>query len=161
MQMTYRKKRIDVCGGLTETMAMTGQTTESLQNFRKITAGSNRKFGLTLGIIAILFSIGSALVRHQPPRLWLAGLGAFLVVLALVTPSWLGPLNRLWFRFGLLLARVTNPIVMGILFFGVMTPMAWFVRLRGQDLLRLKRDSAAASYWIDRETAPTPLEKQF
>jgi hypothetical protein len=74
----------------------------------------------------------------------------------------LTPLNRAWFKLGLLLNKIVSPIVMGFLFFGVVTPFAWF--LRGKDLLSLKLKPEAETYWIDREP-PGPargsLTKQF
>ncbi len=140
---------------------MTSQSHETLASFRKVSAGSDRKFGLAVGAILCALAI-VPLLHRQPARWWLLAPGLALVVMGLVAPSALAPLNRLWFRLGLLLGRVTNPIVMGILFFAVMVPIGWILRRRGQDLLRLRRDPAAQSYWIPRETdAAASLQKQF
>ena len=76
----------------------------------------------------------------------------------------LAPLNRLWFRFGLLLNSIVSPIVMGLLFYLIITPFALFMRLTGKDLLHLRRDPEAASYWIQREPpgpAPDTIKNQF
>ena len=83
-----------------------------------------------------------------------AATAGFLLV-ALGFPSILAPLNRLWLRFGLLLHRIVSPLVLGIMFFLVITPMGLLMRAFGKDLLRLKFDRAAASYWIER-TPPGP-----
>ena len=139
---------------------MTSQSHETLASFREVSVGSDRKFGLTVGAILAALSL-LPLRHHQPVRLWLLAPGVALVLLGAAAPALLGPLNRLWFRLGLLLNRVTNPIVMGILFFGVMVPMGLFLRRR--DLLSLRRDAAAESYWIHRDpaAAPSSLTKQF
>ena len=79
---------------------------------------------------------------------------AFLLA-ALVVPKILAPLNDLWLQLGRLLHRIVNPVVMGILFFVVITPAALLLRLAGKDLLRLKRDPQATSYWVHR-TPPGP-----
>lgn len=129
---------------------MTSQSHETLASFRKIQVSSNRKFGWTMGIILIVLSLLPALLRHHPVHLWLLVSGFAILVLVLVAPSLLGPVNRLWFQFGLLLGRVTNPIVMGVLFFAVLTPIGFALRLCGHDLLRLRRDDFAESYWIYR-----------
>ena len=82
----------------------------------------------------------------------------------MLAPKLLAPFNRLWARFGLLLHRITSPLVLGIMFFAVITPMGWIMRALGKDLLRLKIDPAATSYWIARTPpGPTPesLKDQF
>ncbi len=140
---------------------MTSQSHETLASFRKVSAGSDRRFGLIVG--AILCALAALpLLHHQPARLWLLVPGVVLVVLGAAAPAVLAPVNRLWFRFGLLLGRVTNPIVMGVLFFTVMVPIGWMLRRSGKDLLRLRRDPAAQSYWIARDpAAASSLQKQF
>ncbi|MBT3401824.1 MAG: hypothetical protein HN420_17765, partial [Rhodospirillaceae bacterium] len=88
---------------------------------------------------------------------------AFLAI-AFLRPGLLAPLNRLWTRFGLLLHRIVNPIVMGFLFYLTVTPMALIMRALGKDLLRLKRDPEAKSYWIERTPpgpAPDTMSNQF
>jgi hypothetical protein len=81
----------------------------------------------------------------------------------LLWPSSLRPLNRLWMKLGLLLHRIVNPIVMGLLFYGTIWPTGLVMRMRGRDLLRLKRDPSAASYWIARVPGPAPetMKDQF
>jgi hypothetical protein len=94
---------------------------------------------------------------------WLAVAAAFAAV-AVLAPAWLAPMNRLWFRFGMLLHHVVNPIVMGVLFFAVILPIALLMRAFGKDPLRLKHDAQASTYWIAREPpgpAPGSMRKQF
>lgn len=89
--------------------------------------------------------------------------GAFLVT-ALAMPKVLRPLNVLWMRFGLVLQKIVSPVVLGILFYVGVTPLGIIMRLTGKDLLRLKLDKSAPSYWIVREPpgpAPDTMRNQF
>jgi hypothetical protein len=89
---------------------------------------------------------------------------ALFLAAALLRPALLNPLNRLWLKFGLLLHRVVNPIVMGLLFYGTVWPTGLVMRALGKDLLRLKRQPEAHSYWIVRAPpgpAPETMKDQF
>lgn len=142
---------------------MATQSHESLTSFRKVSVSSSRRFGVTVGLILAFLAVWPVIRHHQPVRPWLLAVGGVLVLLGLVAPRLLDPLNHLWFRFGLLLARITNPIVMGIMYFAAVVPLGWFIRLRGHDLLRLRHDDKSESYWIERgASAPaSALTKQF
>ena len=128
------------------------------------TGRSERSFGLTLGILALLVA-GLMLWRQR--LVWavaLGAVGALLVLLALATPALLRPLSRLWTRFGLLLHAVVTPIVMALLFYLTITPIGIVMRLLGKDLARLKFDRAAATYWIARQPPgppPETMRRQF
>lgn len=141
---------------------MTTQSHEPLTSFRTVAAGSSRKFGVTVGLILCVLAVVPLIRHHAPIRWWLLAIGLVLFAFGLVAPRWLDPVNRLWFRLGLLLARITNPVVMGVMFFCAVVPFAWLIRRLGHDLLRLRRDPDAASYWIPKDAAGTaPLTKQF
>lgn len=140
---------------------MVTQSHESLTSFRKISASSSRKFGVTVGLILVVLAVWPAIRHHQPVRIWLAVPGALLVVLGLVAPRVLDPLNALWFKLGLLLSKITNPIVMGLMYFAAVVPLGWLLRRQGKDLLRLQRSAAADTYWIERTEPASPLTKQF
>lgn len=125
--------------------------------------GSDRAFGLVMsGALALL----SLLNYWHLGRLWpwtSVAAGLFLTA-AVLRPSSLHLLNRLWTKFGLLLHRIVNPIVMGLLFYGTIFPTGLVMRMRGRDLLRLKREPAADSYWIVRHPpgpAPETMKDQF
>ena len=139
------------------------QTHETIASFRKVTLGSNRKFGLTFSVIFAIFGV-LPWFRHESPRWALIGVSAAFLAAALSRPDWLTLLNQAWFKLGLLLNKVVSPIVMGVLFFGALTPFAWLLRKRGKDLLSLKLKPEAETYWIEREP-PGPargtLIKQF
>ncbi len=145
---------------------MATQSHETLTSFRRVEASSSRKFGITVGAILCALAIWPVL-RHPfvhndaRPRLVLLGIGAVLLVLGLVAPRVLDPLNALWFKLGMLLTKVTNPIVMGVMYFAAVVPLGWLLRRQGKDLLRLQRNAAAESYWIERTEPASPLTKQF
>ena len=84
-----------------------------------------------------------------------------IFLLARFAAPLLGPFNRVWRRFGLALSRVVNPIVLAILFFGVLLPTSMILRLAGKDPLRLRIDKSAISYWIGRDTPGTSMTKQY
>jgi len=124
--------------------------------------GSDRTFGLVMaGALALLALItGFRGGRLWPWELLLAGL--FLAA-GLTKPSALHSLNRLWMKLGLLLHRIVNPILMGLLFYGAIWPTGVVMRMRGRDLLKLKRKPDSDSYWIPRSPGPQPqtMRDQF
>ena len=96
-------------------------------------------------------------------RGWGVSAVVFLVI-AYTYPQVLGPLNRLWLKFGLLLYKVMNPLVLGLLFFVTITPIGLVMRAFGKDFLRLRMDRGAKSYWIEREPPgppPQSMKNQF
>lgn len=97
-------------------------------------------------------------------RLWALILAGVFLLLSLLLPASLAPLNRLWTKFGMLLHHIVSPLALGILFFLVVTPIALIMRIFGKDPLRLRLDRSASSYWIER-TPPGPaadsLKNQF
>jgi hypothetical protein len=132
---------------------------ETLKSNRKVELGSNRNFGLVFaGVFAVLAVW--PLIRHgEAVRWWALAPAAVFVGLALYADHLLAPLNKLWFRFGLLLHSIVSPLVMGALFYGAVTPVALVLRLMGKDILRLK-PSDAESYWIER-TPPGPAKNSM
>jgi len=97
-------------------------------------------------------------------RNWALAVGAAFLLTAVAAPRLLHPLNRLWMGLALWLSRLTNPILTGILFYVLFTPLAWFFRRMGKDLLRLRFDPQAESYWIRRDPPgpePDTMRYQF
>lgn len=124
---------------------------------------SNRSFGV---VFAAFFAIIGLLplVSGGRVHLWALALGGIFLFFGLVFPSALAPLNRLWAKFGLLLHKIVSPIMLGIIFYLVITPIGLLLRLFGKDPLRLKFDRAAKSYWIPRDPpgpAPESFKDQF
>jgi hypothetical protein len=120
---------------------------------------SDRAFGLIFAAFFAIIGIFPS-VHGGAIRIWALVAGVVFLTLAVSRPQILHPLNRLWARLGLFLNRVVNPIVMAILFFGTVTPIAWIVHALGKDPLRLRRDPEAATYWIER-TPPGPLRESM
>ena len=115
--------------------------------------------GGALAVIGAVPLFGGADVRW-----WLLIVGLGVAAIGLFRPSLLAPLNRLWTRFSILLSRVTNPIVMGLMYFVVLTPTGLLMRLFGKDLLQRRFDPEATTYWIERDPpgpAPESMEDQF
>lgn len=124
---------------------------------------SNRSFGIVFAVVFAIIGL-LPLLFGRMPRGWALIVGALFLAVALAVPRVLAPLNRLWFKLGLLLHHVVSPLAMGIVFFGVITPMALVMRLLGKDPLRLRFDRSAPTYWIERRPpgpAPESLKDQF
>jgi hypothetical protein len=124
---------------------------------------SDRFFGITFFVVFLLIALWP-LLSQNPVRPLALGIALAFLVMAMAVPTWLGPLNRLWLKFGELLHRLVSPIILGIMFFGVITPVGWLMRLAGKDFLSLKFNREASSYWVRREP-PGPekssLKRQF
>ena len=136
---------------------------ERLSATEDIQGSSNRSFGIVMAVVFTIVGVWP-LLSEGPPRWWALIGGVLFFGLAFARPVLLAPLNRLWFRFGLLLNKITSPLIMGLLFYGVMTPYACILRWSGKDLLRLRFDPAAESYWIERKPpgpAPDTIKRQF
>jgi hypothetical protein len=136
---------------------------ENFDHGEEIRAGSPGAFGF---VFAVVFGIVSLwpLLNGAPVRLWAVGVACVFAVAATLQPNLLQPLNRLWFWFGMVLHKVVNPLVMGLLFFVTVTPIALIFRLIGKDPLNRKPDPNCESYWIERdpdELAPESMKNQF
>ncbi len=118
--------------------------------------GSERSFGLVFAIVFTIIGI-IPLLKGGELRLWSLLLAAVFLGLVLIAPGILRPLNILWFKFGLLLGRIIAPIVISLLFFIAITPTALVMRLMRKDLLSLKFDRQAKSYWINRSKTENPM----
>jgi len=139
------------------------QTHEDLSRAQTVKTSSDRFFGLTFFVVFLIIALWPLLSQRSIQPIALGVALAFLAV-SLIVPVWLAPLNRMWLKFGELLHRITSPIILGVMFFGVITPVGWLMRLAGKDLLRMKFDPHCTSYWIPREP-PGPdkasLKRQF
>ena len=138
-------------------------THEVFSREEEIVAGSDRSFGL---VMAGAFAVVTLLNAWYAGRIWpwTAGLAAAFLIAALLRPAALNPLNRVWLKFGLLLHRIVSPVIMALLFYGTVLPTGLVMRAMGRDLLRLKREPDAESYWIVRAPpgpAPETMKHQF
>jgi hypothetical protein len=128
-----------------------------------VTGSSNRAFGFVFTAFFLFLAIWPAL-SDRPVRLWAIACAAVFLAISLVKPSLLAKPNYWWGRFGLLLGAVVSPIALGILFFGVITPMGFVLRMSGNDPLRLRSGKQLPSYWIVRDPPgpdPDTLVHQF
>ena len=138
---------------------------QSLESERDevIVGPSDRNFGFTMAaVFALIGAYGLYRASSHAP-IWL-GIAAVFAVVTLVRPQSLGPANRAWLKLGLLMYKVVNPVIMAILFFGVVMPIGLLMRLFGKDFLRLAHDRQASTYWLPR-TDPRPqsesMKQQF
>lgn len=136
---------------------------DSYDRKAEIQGPPDKSFGLVFsGVFGFL---GLAPLLHgKGPRLWAIGVAAAFLGAALFAPAVLSPLNRLWTRLGILLHKVTSPLLLGFVFFGVITPMGIVMRWFGRDALRLRFDKDAPCYWIERRPpgpAPDTYRNQF
>lgn len=95
------------------------------------------------------------LVSRGLPRIWALFPSFLFYVLAVIRPATLSRLNRAWTGFGLLLHKITNPLLLGIIFFMVLTPIGLLLRLAGKSTIPLRKDPEADSYWIERQAPAT------
>jgi len=132
---------------------------ESFSRDESIEGSSNRAFGLVFAAVFLIVAL-LPLLSGEAVRWWSAAVAAVFGALAVLAAPVLGPLNKLWTRLGVLLHRIVNPVVLGIMFFIVVTPTGLLMRIAGKDPLRLKRDSAVSTYWIERDP-PGPRPDSF
>ena len=128
-----------------------------------VKGSSNRAFGLVFTALFAVIGLWP-LLGGAAPRLWALALGGVLLALALLRPELLTPLNRLWLAFGLLLHKLVNPVLMGLIFFTTVAPMGCAMRLLGKDPLGLRLAKERDSYWIARDPPgpkPDTMRNQF
>jgi saxitoxin biosynthesis operon SxtJ-like protein len=136
---------------------------EDLTREQQIEGSSDRSFGLVFAGVFLVVACWP-LFHRELPRWWVLGVAGVFAVIAIWKPALLTRLNWLWTKLGLLLGKVVSPIALSILFYGVITPIGAVMRLTGKDPLRLKLDSGANSYWIQRKPPgppPDSMTNQF
>jgi len=125
---------------------------------------SDKKFGLTFAAVFLLIGVAPWIFHNLPFRWWAFGLAALSAAAAFFAPQVLAPLNRAWFQLGIAMHHIVNPIVMGVIYFVGFVPMGFAIKAIGKDLLRLRWQPDAPSYWIRRQP-PGPssqsMLKQF
>jgi hypothetical protein len=139
------------------------QTHESYDRTHAAAESSERGFGLVFAVACALVAAWQWWHGRGEVAAWWLGGAAIFAALAFFWTAPLAPLNRLWARLGRLLHGIVNPVLMGAMFVLAVIPMGLVLRLFGKDLLRLRRDPAAATYWIDRDpsTRTDAMKDQF
>ena len=126
----------------------------------KIKISSNRSFGLVFFVVFLIVALWP-LKSGEDIRIWSLALSIIFFSLGILNSKLLTPLNKLWFKFGILLGSIVSPIVMGIVFFLVVTPTSIIMRLLDKDLLKTNKIKSASTYWIKRDKQNTTMKKQF
>ena len=125
----------------------------------EIKISSNRNFGIVFFIVFLVIAI-YPLINSSEIRLWSLILSLLFLLLGLIDSKILTPFNKLWFKFGIFLGKTISPVIMGIIFFFVVTPIGFIMRLLSKDILNLKYNSEN-SYWIKKTGPKSKMKNQF
>jgi hypothetical protein len=128
-------------------------------NYKNIKISSNRSFGIVFFLFFFIVSI-FPLFKDEDIRIWAVIIAVIFLILGMLNSSVLSPLNKLWFKFGILLGKFISPIIMGLVFFTVVTPTAFLLRAFGKDSLNLKKNNKN-SYWIEKSKIKSRMKNQF
>ena len=120
---------------------------------------SNRNFGVVFFIVFFLISL-YPLLNNETIRLWALAISLIFLLLGILNSTILTPLNKLWFKFGIFLGKIISPLIMGIIFFIVVTPIGLLMKLFGKDLLSLKFNDKK-TYWIEKNEPKSKMKNQF
>tara|TARA_B100001121_G_scaffold142349_1_gene124625 strand:- start:543 stop:926 length:384 start_codon:yes stop_codon:yes gene_type:complete len=120
---------------------------------------SNKSFGIVFFIVFLIIGI-YPLINNGDIRIWSIILSLAFLFLGLINSKILTPLNKFWFKFGILLGKIISPLIMGLIFFCVVTPIGFIMKLLGKDLLNLKFNKDR-TYWIDRNGPKSKMKNQF
>lgn len=126
---------------------------------KNIKLPTNRNFGIVFSVVFLLIALWP-LLKQNDVRIWSLITSIIFLILGLLNSNILLPLNKLWFKFGILLGSIVAPIVMGIVYFLVVTPTGLIMRMLRKDLLNLKKNNKN-TYWIDKDNSNSNLKNQF
>ena len=125
-----------------------------------IKISSNRSFGIVFFIVFLFIAL-YPITYSEDIRIWSLIISFIFIILGLLNSKILTPLNKLWFKFGVILGKIISPIIMGIIFFLVVTPIGLLMRILGKDLLRLKYNKKDNTYWIEKNGPKSKMKNQF
>ena len=120
---------------------------------------TNRNFGIILFLVFLIISL-FPLLNHENIRIWSTIIALVFLVLGLLNSKFLTPLNKIWFRFGVILGSFVTPIIMGTVFFVIVTPTSLILRVLGKNLLNLKKGNKK-TYWIEKSKIKSKMKNQF
>jgi len=126
---------------------------------KNIKISSNKSFGIVFFIVFLIVSV-YPIFNSGDLRVWSLIISIIFLMLGLLNSSILSPLNKLWFRFGILLGSIVSPIVMAIVFFGVVTPTSIIMKIFRKNLLGLKKNNKK-TYWIEKSLIKSKMKNQF
>ena len=136
---------------------------ETLKRDDDVQIGSEKSFGLVFAVVFVIIAV-FPLIDGDAVRVWSLGIAACFLFAAFFAKPLLRPLNLLWFKFGLLLYKIVNPVVMALLYYSTMVPTGLLMKLCGKDPLNRAFDAEAKSYWIERDPPgpePESMKRQF
>ena len=125
----------------------------------EIKIGSNRSFGVVFFVVFLLIAL-YPVINNGEIRIWSLITSIIFLILGLLNSKFLNPLNKLWFKFGIVLGKIISPLIMGIIFFLVVTPTGLIMRLLRKDVLKLKYNQNS-SYWIEKKGPKSKMKNQF
>ena len=124
-----------------------------------IKIGTNKSFGIVFFLFFLIVSL-FPLFKNENIRVWSLIIAIIFLILGLLNSKFLTPLNKIWFKFGILLGSFVSPIVMSIVFFVIVTPTSIIMRVLGKNLLNLKKDNKK-TYWVERSKIQSKMKNQF
>ena len=127
---------------------------------KNIKISSNRSFGIVFFIVFLFIAL-YPITYSEDIRIWSLIISFIFIILGLLNSKILTPLNKLWFKFGVILGKIISPIIMGIIFFLVVTPIGLIMKVLGKDLLRLKYNKKDNTYWIEKNGPKSKMKNQF
>ena len=136
------------------------QTHEELRSHSEMQISSSSSFGWVFACFFLLVGIYPLLQSSKGVHIWALVVSIILILVTVVKPDLLSPLNRIWCKFGVLLQKVTNPILMGIMLYLIFTPIGLILRILGKDVLSIKLDKNATSYWKEAKKAES-MKRMF
>ena len=120
---------------------------------------TNRNFGIVFFIVFLLIGL-FPLIQNKEPRIWSLVISIIFLILGILNSKILTPLNKFWMKFGLFLGNLISPIVMGIIYFGVITPTGIIMRILKKDILNLKKNNKK-TYWLEKDNTNNNMRNQF
>ena len=124
-----------------------------------IKISSNRSFGIVFFVVFLLVAV-YPITYSGDIRVWSLIISFIFIILGLLNSKILTPFNKLWFKFGLFLGKIVSPLIMGVIFFFVVTPIGLIMRMLGKDVLNLKQNKDK-SYWIEKSGPKSKMKNQF
>ena len=128
-------------------------------NYKDIKIGSNRSFGVVFFVVFLLIGLWPILKGNEI-RIWSIVISLIFLILGILNSKILTPFNKVWFRFGIFLGNFISPIIMGIVFFLVVTPTGLIMKLFRKDLINLKKNNSN-TYWIEKKDIKSSMKNQF
>jgi len=120
---------------------------------------TNKSFGIVFFLFFLIVTI-FPLFKDGNIRIWSLILAIIFLILGMLDSKFLTPLNKIWFKFGILLGSIVSPIVMGVVFFAIVTPTSLIMKVLGKNLLNLKKNNKK-TYWIERSKIKSKMKNQF